>query len=157
MPWPGPRSRSNAIRSMMTAMAEPTRVWRAWHATWAGGRATAQGRIVCVADGPPRCEGVPGEPEPEICNNLDDDCDGLTDEGDGEGEGRPMTRGCYPGPGGTEGIGICQAGTQVCNDGVYGACAGATLPLSERCNGIDDNCDLRSRQPPQRPLRMPAR
>lgn len=106
------------------------------------GECEAQGRIVCVADGPPRCEGVPGEPEPETCNNRDDDCDGLTDEGDGEGEGRPMVRGCYPGPGGTEGIGICQAGTQVCNNGAYGACVGATLPLPERCNGIDDNCDL---------------
>lgn len=106
------------------------------------GECRAQGRIVCVVDGPPRCEGVPGNPQPEVCNGDDDDCDGRTDEGNGEGEDSPLSRGCYPGPGGTEGVGICQGGTQVCNGGVYGACNGATLPLPERCNGIDDNCDL---------------
>lgn len=54
-----------------------------------------------------------------------------------------QTQSCYTGPGGTAGIGVCQAGTQTCrSDGSgFDACAGEVLPSPETCNGLDDNCD----------------
>src|SRR5262245_20572362 len=47
------------------------------------------------------------------------------------------TRDCYSGPPGTEGVGTCKAGSQVCNnDGMsYGPCGGEIQPL-----GLD-KCD----------------
>lgn len=57
------------------------------------------------------------------------------------GESRP----CYEGPPGTEGVGICAAGVQVCaEDGVgWSACGGQTWPeAEERCDTPqDDDCD----------------
>ncbi|HJK91869.1 MAG TPA: VWA domain-containing protein [Polyangiaceae bacterium LLY-WYZ-15_(1-7)] len=85
-----------------------------------------------------RCEGWVG-PSEEICNGLDDDCDGTADEGCECTVGE--TRGCYTGPPGTEGVGICAPGMQVCVPGGWGACEGSTLPAAELCNGLDDDCD----------------
>ncbi|AKT44146.1 hypothetical protein [Chondromyces crocatus] len=52
---------------------------------------------------------------------------------------------CYSGPDGTEGVGICAAGTRVCNDdGLdYGPCEGETLPLpTDDCaTPADEDCD----------------
>ncbi len=72
-------------------------------------------------------------PVAEECNGLDDDCDGSVDEG--------LTRACYTGPAGTEGVGTCLGGTQTCNAGAWGACSGEVRPASEACNNADDNCD----------------
>ncbi|MCC6877716.1 MAG: PKD domain-containing protein [Sandaracinaceae bacterium] len=84
-------------------------------------------------------------PGTETCNGADDDCDGATDEGC---SCTPRTvRSCYTGPAGTEGIGICRAGSQTCElspDGTtssWGACTGGVLPGGEACNGVDDDCD----------------
>jgi hypothetical protein len=62
-------------------------------------------------------------PQNESCNNEDDDCDGDIDE--------ELTRGC--------GIGVC-TGVETCTAGVWDGCT-ATTPVDEDCNGIDDNCD----------------
>ena len=76
----------------------------------------------------------------ETCNAVDDDCDGMVDEGLG---GEP----CYDGPAGTEGEGVCTAGTMACLGGRM-VCDGQILPPSgtaprgETCgNGDDDDCD----------------
>ena len=92
----------------------------------------------CVDGEPFDC--VPGEPEPEeLCNGLDDTCDGVVDEG------CPCVHGdvqsCYSGPSGTEDVGICEAGEQVCEEGAWGPCEGDTTPAPETCNGLDDDCD----------------
>lgn len=53
-------------------------------------------------------------------------------------------RSCYSGPAGTEGQGICRAGTQACAaDGAsFGACEGEVLPAIEDCaTPIDEDCD----------------
>src|SRR3972149_677738 len=34
------------------------------------------------------------------------------------------TKSCYDGPAGTEGVGICRAGTQTCSNGWFGSCQG---------------------------------
>jgi hypothetical protein len=54
-------------------------------------------------------------------------------------------RSCYDGPAGTEGVGLCRAGTQACaGDGAsWGACAGEVLPapVEDCASGQDQNCD----------------
>lgn len=80
------------------------------------------------------CSATPGAPTTEVCNNIDDNCNGTVDEG--------LTRSCYSGPAGTAGVGKCRAGTQTCSAGLFGACLGEVLPSAEIIgNGIDDNCD----------------
>nr|MDA3863586.1 MopE-related protein [Deltaproteobacteria bacterium] len=74
----------------------------------------------------------------ESCDGLDNDCDGQTDE---DGAGLPLTQSCYTGPGGTQGVGICSSGTQTCGSGSWGSCLGETLPVSESCDGVDNDCD----------------
>ncbi len=81
---------------------------------------------------------LPGD---EILNNgIDEDCNGL------DAQCMPgSTQPCYTGPAGTEGVGICRAGTVTCDaNGVYGECVGQILPLAETPdNGIDEDCDGR--------------
>ena len=89
------------------------------------------------------CDPYLGNPEEEICNNFDDDCDDLIDE--------DLYAECYTGPENTLGIGICKGGDLTCEAGSWGAhtdqgfepnlCAGETLPQEEICNGVDDDCD----------------
>lgn len=50
---------------------------------------------------------------------------------------------CYTGPGGTENVGVCQAGTETClPGGVFGPCTGQILPgLETPNNGVDEDCN----------------
>lgn len=79
--------------------------------------------------------GVPSctyDPQPEACDNQDNDCNGLTDEGDPGGGAR-----C-----GTD-AGECVAGTNRCVNGAI-QCIGAIGSVggqAEVCNGLDDDCD----------------
>jgi hypothetical protein len=86
------------------------------------------------------CEGAI-YPTNEVCSNgLDDDCDGTIDEEDCELPCTPgETRQCGP----EADAGICEFGSQLCNDaGAWGQCDGAVYPATEVCgNGLDDDCD----------------
>lgn len=94
------------------------------------------------------CEGAQ-LPSAEICGNaVDEDCDGYAAPcQDGDVTGLPCHPGetafCYPGPAGTDGVGICTGGTRACGDGdLWGACEGAVTPRTEICdNGVDEDCD----------------
>jgi hypothetical protein len=107
-------------------------------------------------DGQQRCELVPGgtawgdcldeiRPRTEICSNrLDDDCNGLVDDGAMCVCAPNTTRSCYTGPQSEVGVGVCRAGNQVCNpDGLgWSACAGEVAPSTELCgDGVDNDCD----------------
>ncbi len=86
------------------------------------------------------CDGV--LPSEELCNDLDDDCDGLLDENRAEcgpvavgdvGECRVGYRACG-------GDACAEAG--VCDDlGLLVTCEGATDPSDEVCDGRDNDCD----------------
>jgi len=76
----------------------------------------------------------------ESCNGVDDNCDGIVDEG------CPCTGGatCYSGPPETLGVGACHGGTNPCDaTGHLGhECNDEVLPVPEKCgDGIDQNCD----------------
>ncbi|MDQ3035613.1 MAG: MopE-related protein, partial [Myxococcota bacterium] len=80
----------------------------------------------CVA-GALACTGAVG-PVPELCNMLDDDCDGVVDDGLSVGAPCGTGRGeCVPG------ILICSGGATICD--------GAIGPTAEACNALDDDCD----------------
>jgi hypothetical protein len=92
----------------------------------------------CIGGVPQTC--TPGTPGVEICNGIDDNCNGTIDEGCACTPG--ALQGCYTGPAGTVDAGICHGGSQFCDAGMWGACAGQQLPAGmETCNGLDDDCN----------------
>jgi hypothetical protein len=94
------------------------------------------GTQTCVVNGTGTWGACTGQtlPATEVCDNLDNDCNGTTDNG--------LTRTCYNGPTGTSGVGICRSGTQTCVAGSWGStCPGEVVPRTETCNATDDDCD----------------
>jgi Notch-like protein len=85
-----------------------------------GGTQCIGGVLVCVGGAGPSLE---------VCNLLDDDCDGTADE-------TPIDAG---GPCGSN-VGACTPGVLVCADGMI-ECSGGTGGTPEICNGIDDDCN----------------
>jgi hypothetical protein len=97
----------------------------------------AEGAWFCTDDGELVCEPtVP--PLREICDNLDNDCDGNVDEGDDDA---PLVQTCYGGAPETLDTGTCVAGLRTCTAGRIGACEGQVLPVPEVCDGLDNDCD----------------
>jgi len=73
---------------------------------------------------------------PEICDGLDNNCNGVVDEGCG---------GCQDGDHRDCGsdVGECKMGIQICTNGVWGnECYGEVRPIPEICgDGLDNNCN----------------
>ena len=88
------------------------------------------------------CEGEV-TPVPGQCDGVDRACDGRPEEGCACILGR--SRPCYTGPAGTEGVGACRAGSQVCGRAdsgrtAWGACVGEVTPTDDTCDGVDRSC-----------------
>ena len=94
----------------------------------------------CIDGMPNPCVPDPPNPQGETCDGYDDDCDGSVDEDCPCVAGEEQA--CYTGPPNTQGVGICTAGTQICDsNGAWGQCNGSVNPTVEQCNGLDDDCD----------------
>jgi uncharacterized protein (TIGR03382 family) len=81
-----------------------------------------------------------GTPVAELCDTIDNDCDGFVDEAD---DGGALVVSCYPGAP-TDfrgGFASCQNGTAICTAGTTGACVGYVLPSAELCDATDWDCD----------------
>src|SRR5574341_1051116 len=91
------------------------------------GLGTCASALACTSDGTGTwCTG--GQtPRTELCDGLDDDCDGQTDED--FGLGAPC------------GLGVCAGALGCTPDGMGTECAGGGTSRAERCDGRDDDCD----------------
>ena len=76
-------------------------------------------------------------PQAEICNALDDNCNGIVDDGIASGACVPTGAppGLSYGPNST-----CKQGQSTCTNGVT-TCVGWVGPGAEVCDGLDNNCD----------------
>ncbi len=84
------------------------------------------GTRTCTQTGLSKCDAK--TPKPEECNKIDDDCNGLTD--DGLSKVPCVKKNDY---------GTC-TGTGKCVDGQIVEC-NAPKPGPEKCDGLDNNCD----------------
>jgi len=96
-------------------------------------RPTACGVGGCASRGTETCSAgswgdntcTPGEPNIEVCDSIDNDCDAQTDEALGST---------------TCGVGACTVLADNCLNGAPQTCMPGT-PTAEMCNGLDDDCD----------------
>ena len=93
--------------------------------------ACEDGWLACDEDGAPVCF-EPGVGAVEVCNGVDDDCDGAADEG------WPVGAAC-DGPD----TDVCKNGVFACAPGGLTVVCGAESPanIQEQCDGADDDCD----------------
>ncbi|MBI4163145.1 MAG: hypothetical protein HY513_05665 [Candidatus Aenigmarchaeota archaeon] len=84
------------------------------------------GTFICNQSGTgTTCNAAASQPQTEVCDNLDNDCNGQTDE--------LGTQTC--------GVGACQATSNVCMNGNNNACV-PLQPATEICNDqVDNDCD----------------
>ncbi|MEB2310636.1 MAG: MopE-related protein [Sorangiineae bacterium] len=89
----------------------------------------ATGNLMCNGVGGWTCSNPKG-PTGEVCDGVDNNCNGPVDES----LGSPVGDAC-----GAD-IGECKKGTNACDGGVI-VCQGGQGPTAEVCNGKDDDCD----------------
>ena len=86
---------------------------------------------------------------PNYCNGIDDDCDGIIDEGCPCNAGD--TQPCFSGNPAQRNVGTCADGIQKCivamrkgraiGGGFWGECKNEILPKEDICDNADNNCN----------------
>jgi hypothetical protein len=95
--------------------------------------------VIDCQNGTLDCVGDVG-PQAELCNGLDDNCDGMVDNG------IPIGQECIPEydeqqfPGERTGA-PCRPGNLVCDGNGGFVCQGGVGPAAEVCDGVDNDCD----------------
>jgi hypothetical protein len=90
--------------------------------------------VTLVPGGAPDCNdqiGAIHAGAAELCNGLDDNCNGQIDEGNPAGGAACIVPGL---------LGPCAQGVTSCADGPM-RCVQTVFPAAETCNGVDDDCD----------------
>jgi hypothetical protein len=87
------------------------------------GACERSGSQVCTGGSFSGCSVSAGASAPEACNSVDDDCDGVVDNG--------LARACST---------ACGSGVEVCAAGAWGMCDAPPV-VPEGCNDIDDDCN----------------
>jgi uncharacterized repeat protein (TIGR01451 family) len=95
------------------------------------GACEVTGAIVCDGMGSAKCSATPGVSSQEICDALDNDCDGVTDNG--FNLGTPCSAG----------VGECEVTGTIACDGAGGAKCNAAPGMSsqEICDALDNDCN----------------
>jgi hypothetical protein len=103
------------------------------HGDFGVGEACSEGAGECRTEGTTQCDAadscsaVPGKPSDEICDGLDNDCDGAVDEDLG-------TTRC--------GLGVCDHESPNCVEGTPQVCDPLEGASAEICgNALDEDCD----------------
>jgi hypothetical protein len=81
------------------------------------------------------CEGP--DPETEECDGVDNNCNGLIDDGITCLCINDDIRTCGP----SNETGVCSFGLSTCKNGAWGSCLDATYPGAEICDDEDNDCD----------------
>ncbi|MBT9558575.1 MAG: hypothetical protein IV100_21275 [Myxococcales bacterium] len=105
--------------------------------------ACAGGVTECAADGKSSVCSTAVKASPEVCNGVDDDCDGLTDADDTDMVVALCDQQSGVCAGAPRPAAACVSGElQPCAEAVYTAWSGDYSPGAEsRCDGLDNDCD----------------
>lgn len=138
-----------------SAGAQPDPVW--WN-----GFENCKAPVVLYVDGDEDGYGIDGYPmlicgaipagfatEPGDCDDGDpginpgevDACDGIDNNCNGDVDEDHVAFGCYDGPPGTLGVGLCSIGALACQGPAGTVCEGQVLPQPEVPDGLDNDCD----------------
>jgi len=69
----------------------------------------------------------------EVCDGLDNDCNGAVDDG--------VTATYYDAPAATQGVGVCHGGVRICKAGMLVIAQAQQIPMTEACDGVDNDCN----------------